>query len=291
MIRNVLIAVFLVGLMSISCNNDDDGGNNTESNIYLNLNGLESLGSDFIYEGWIIVNGTPISTGTFTVNSSGQLSQTLFPVNAEMLEMATTFVLSIEPAADTDPAPAETKILVGDFAGNSATVSTSIVGNFSSSSGKYILATPTNGGDSDENSGIWFLDLTSGSPAVGLDLPDLPAGWKYEGWAVINGVPVTSGKFTDVNAADEFDGFSSTMNPGPPFPGEDYLINAPNGLNFPVDLSGGLAVISIEPEPDNSPAPFTLKPLAVSIPENAADHETYEMMFNEGSFPSGTVSR
>ena len=37
--------------------------------------------------------------------------------------------------------------------------------------------------------------------------------------------------------------------------------NAPLGLTFPVDLTGNTIVVSIEPPPDNSAAPFQLKPL------------------------------
>ena len=162
--------------------------------------------------------------------------------------------------------------------------------DFTSSTGAYILATPTDGANTNENSGIWFLDLTSGSPSQGLFLPTLPGGWKYEGWTVINGTPVTTGTFTDATVVDNADPYSSTM-PGPPFPGEDFLFNAPAGLTFPTDIAGGVAVISIEPSPDNSSAPFTLKPLVGDIPVNAVDHTTYMMNTNLSSFPTGTASR
>jgi len=38
-----------------------------------------------------------------------------------------------------------------------------------------------------------------------------------------------------------------------------------------------MAVISVEPAPDDSPAPFTLKPLTRAIPANAADHVAFSM--------------
>ena len=155
--------------------------------------------------------------------------------------------------------------------------------------GSYILATPTNGDNTDENSGIWFLSLASGNPAEGLDLPTLPAGWQYEGWAVIGGTPVTTGRFTETDAVDLSDPFSG-VEPGPPFPGEDFLVNAPAGLTFPTDLAGETAVISIEPEPDDSPAPFTLKPLVGAIDANATDHVTYSIPTNLASFPTGTAT-
>ena len=291
--KKLLTILFLVTtFITFSCsdNGDDEP---TSKDLMLNINGLENLGSDYVYEGWIIVSGAPKSTGRFTVNDSGDLSQTSFSLNKDDLAAATTFILTIEPASGEDPAPSNTHILAGDFSGATGQLSIShaaaLGDDYMSSGGAYILATPTNGPDSDENSGIWFLDLTSGMPSVGLSLPALPAGWKYEGWSVIGGQPVTSGKFTAVDMVDEFDGFSSTM-PGPPFPGEDYLINSPGNITFPTDLASGKAVISIEPDPDNSDAPFLLKPLVGDIPLDATDHTTYNLGPNL-SFPSGTASR
>lgn len=284
------LALFLISFSVTFCSDDDEP---TTKNLTLNISGLENLGADYEYEGWIIVNGAAITTGKFTVDDNGALSKSTFTLNYEDLSAASTFVLTIEPVVGDVPAPSDVHILAGDFSGNTGELSIShgaALGNdFSTSSGKYILATPTNGENNNENSGIWFLEITSSGPGVGLNLPVLPAGWKYEGWAVTNGVPVTSGKFTSVTGVDEFNGFSGTMS-GPPFPGEDYLINAPSGLTFPTDLAGGKAVISIEPDPDNSPNPFLLKPLVGDIPVTAIDHTTYSMGQNL-SFPTGTVSR
>ena len=288
-IRILLLFVLIIGLASCS----DDDNEPTTKNLTLNITGLEDLGSDFVYEGWIIVNAAPVSTGRFTVNDSGDLSQTSFVMDIDMLASATTFVLTIEPATGDAPGPTDVHLLGGDFAGNSSQLSIShgaaLGDDFTSANGNYILATPTNGGDTDENSGIWFLDISSGSPMVGLNLPTLPAGWKYEGWAVTGGQPVTSGKFLSATGVDEYDGFSGDMD-GPPFPGEDYLVNAPAGLTFPTDLSGGKAVISIEPVPDNSPNPFLLKPLVGDIPAEAMDHFTYGLAQNL-NFPIGSASR
>ena len=158
--------------------------------------------------------------------------------------------------------------------------------DFSSAAGGYILATPTNEAVDDELSGIWFLDPAG--PSASLNLPILPAGWRYEGWAVISGTPVTTGRFTSVAGVDEAAPFSGP-NAGPPFPGEDFLMNAPAGLAFPTSLAGGTAVISIEPEPDDSSGPFTLKPLVGAIPGAAVDHVLYDLGLNLASFPTGTA--
>ena len=295
--RTQLILIALIGIVAFSsCKKDNDSEPTTMKSINLNLSGLEDLGSDFVYEGWLIVNGLPVSTGTFTVDGSGALSKSSFELSESDVNNATKFVLSIEPANDSDPAPAATKILAGDFSGNSAMVDIAPVGVFMNAAGKYILATPTNGSDNDENSGIWFLDISTGAPTVGLSLPVLPDGWKYEGWVVINGQPVTTGTFTNTMATDDAAPFSGSM--ALPdvngidgfFPGEDFLMHAPMGLNFPTDIAGGTAVISVEPYPDNSPNPFTLKPLVHNIPASAVDHTVYDMGQNL-SFPTGTVTR
>lgn len=291
--KNLLLLLATVVLLS-SCSDDDTVMTVSDSPLKLEINGLEDLGSSAMYEGWIMVDGTPVTTGTFSVDGNGNMSKTSFDIKMENLDKATAFILTIEPNPDPNPAPSSTHIIAGNFSSNIASLTVAhpaALGNdFMTATGKYILATPTNGANTDENSGIWFLDLSSGSPGVGLNLPTLPAGWKYEGWTVINGKPVTSGTFLSTTVVDDFDGFSSTMD-GPPFPGEDYLVNAPMGLSFPTNLAGGTAVISIEPDPDNSPNPFTLKPLAKMIPTEAKDHFTYMMDKNLGSFPTGKATK
>jgi hypothetical protein len=155
--------------------------------------------------------------------------------------------------------------------------------------GKYLLATPTDTLGSNEESGVWFVDNSSGSPMAGLMLPALPAGWMYEGWAVINHVPVSTGTITSADMADNSAPFSGSET-GPPFPGEDFLQSAPSSLSFPTDLRGGMVVISIEPVPDNSPLPFALKPLVASIPGMTAVHTVLDMDKNL-NFPMGTATR
>lgn len=285
----LIIAAFSVIILS-SCSDDDTSGPSV-SELALSIAGLEDLGSNYAYEGWIIVDGSPVSTGVFSVSGTGTLSET-FEVDTDDLNAATMFVLSIEPVPDTDPAPAATKILSGAFNGTAATLSTGTVGaDFESATGKYIIATPTGTGAAEEEfSGIWFLDNSSGSAAAGLDLPTLEAGWKYEGWVVIDGTPVTTGTFTNTGAADDSAPFSGS-NAGPAFPGEDFLNNAPSGLTFPTDLRSQTAVISIEPDPDNSSAPFLLKPLVGAIPASLSGNP-YSVDNNvSASFPTGSVNR
>ncbi|MCF8714936.1 anti-sigma factor [Joostella atrarenae] len=292
-IRNGLAALLVGSLLFVSCSDDDDNNGVDVDTLTLNIDGLEDLGADYMYEGWIIVNGSPVSTGVFSVNADGELSQTDFAIEESILDAATTFVLSIEPTNDSDPAPADTKILVGDFSNDSASLTTGIVGDFSGATGSFFLRTPTdetgtNNGN-DEN-GIWF-GIPGAPPAAGLDLPTLPAGWVYEGWVVAEEGPLSTGTFTEFDAVDSGNPFSGTeANAGPPVPGEDFFLNAPDGFTFPLDVRGKTVVISVEPSPDNSPAPFTLKPLAGAAGTETAP-TTHDLGLNLGSLPTGSVTR
>lgn len=278
----------------MACSTSSDSDNQS---LTLELSGVEPLQNGFHFEGWVIINGSPVTTGKFNVDDNGNivtLSGSAIPngefeVNAD-LSAATTFVLSIEPSGDTDEIPAETHHLSGDIANGRSTLSfshgASLGDDFSSSTGAYILATPSDDDNTNENSGIWFLDPSG--PSAGLSLPTLPAGWRYEGWAVSDGNPISTGTFTSVSGADALAPYSGT-NDTPPFPGEDFLVNAPASLNFPIDLAGGTAVISIEPYPDDSPSPYTLKPLVGQIPINATDRVLYSVNNNANTFSTGSV--
>ncbi|PWJ36171.1 anti-sigma factor [Sediminitomix flava] len=295
--QNFYLSILLVGTFFFaSCDDDDDNNGSSTSNLTLNISGLEDLGDDYAYEGWIIVDGAPISAGIFNVDSSGNLSETSFELDTDDLNAATAYVLTIEPNPDSDSSPSDVHILAGDFSNNLASLTVdhpdAIGSDFTSAVGEYILATPTDDDDTNETSGIWCLNPNGGDPIAGLTLPTLPAGWTYEGWAVIDGNPITTGTFTNPDSADSGNPFSGTVNPAPNYPGEDFLQNAPDGVTFPADLLGRTVVISVEPVPDNSPAPFLLKPLAHEVPSDATSGSVLNMDNNaEETNPTGTASR
>jgi hypothetical protein len=229
--------------------------------LLLHFNGLDDLGPNFVYEGWLIVDHAPVSTGRFSVEGGRPFNKT-FSVSQYDAQNATVFALTIEPAVGDDPAPSETHFLAGPFKGASAklNVANALGVDLSEASGSFLLATPSTSAIADDyNQGIWWVDPSAG-PGPSLSLPTLPSGWAYEGWAVVDGMPLSTGRFLDPAGAD-FDGTGPTAgpDPGPPFPGQDFI-------NPPEDLLGGVAVITVEPEPDNSGDPFTLKPLTGAIP-------------------------
>lgn len=230
----------------------------TNENIGWSFTGLPQLGPDFVYENWLVTDGVAATAGRFTVGPTGIPSSTTFPVTPDQVARAEAFIVTIEPAFMDDPAPAPTHILAGDLVDGVADLSIAHEGalghSFEMASGSYFLETPSTANIADDFAqGIWFLDPAVGEPS--LDLPMAPMGWEYEGWVVVGGMPLSTGRFVDP-AAPDFDGGGAGAGPDatPPFPGQDFILP-------PYDLTGATVVISIEPQPDDSPAPFALKPL------------------------------
>lgn len=283
-----LSAALLAACCLTGCGSDDDDDDMMQpemTTLAMQYTGLTDLGDDYVYEGWLIVDGAPVTSGRFSVDDAGMAMPASFDIPADTAAAATTFVLTIEPAVGDDPAPAATHLLAGDFVDGEAMLdvghAAALADDFMTSDGTFFLATPSTSGDAtDENMGIWFL---SGG-AASLQLPTLPAGWVYEGWAVAGGTPYSTGTFTDPAMADSDGGGSSAGPDGtPPFPGQDFI-------SMPaLDLVGGTAVISIEPSPDNDPAPFLLKPLVGAISDAGAMVDQ-DLDQNLGSLPTGMVS-
>lgn len=257
------------------------------SRLALAFGGLEDLGPDYVYEGWVIVDGAPVSTGTFVIDETGQPNPAEFLVAYEDAAAAALFVLTIEPADDPDPAPAATHVLAGPFSNGVAPLDVghpaAIGDDFTSAAGYFVLNTPSTGDiASDYHQGIWWLD-PMGGPGPSLTLPTLPAGWAYEGWVVGDDGPISTGRFLTASGADS-DGAGPDAGPdaAPPFPGQDFI-------DPPQSLIGYAAVISVEPEPDNSAAPFAIKPLVDMSIEDVTPPATQAMGNNAGSAPVGTA--
>ncbi|MBT8496407.1 MAG: hypothetical protein KJO07_25395 [Deltaproteobacteria bacterium] len=307
MSKLVLLVPVLTSLALAGCASDLDAMDDDAelTSVSIETSGLEPLAGGFLYEGWAIIDGAPVSFGKFNVDLSGTITDPdgiAIPGSqlsaGRDLSTATDIVITVEPAVDNDIVPSESKMLGGALASGQATLTTAHAGtgfasDFADATGRFILATPTSASEEDETSGVWFLDLSSNPPIPGLMLPELGEGWAYEGWVVFEGqdgpVPVSTGTFLAADMPDDFDVFSGPLG-GPAVPGEDLVANAPEGWSFPTDLSGRTVVISVEPVPDDSPAPFVLKPLAGDVPDSAADHQTLPMTNIAGGFPTMEVT-
>ena len=134
----------------------------------------------------------------------------------------------------------------------SATINTGI--------NSFVVATPTDDNPDDELSGVWFYrNLNTEEP--GLELDPAPTGWRWEGWVWHDGIWLSTGRFIDPEASDDFSGDSGTVRT-PGVPGEDFLFNAPAGVTFPWVLAQGDSVaVTLEPEPDPTPGQFRTRML------------------------------
>ena len=211
---NVILLAACLAVLS-SCSGDDTVARST---VTVDISGLERLENGAQYQAWISdgVDLTPL----------GRFTDVDFPKTFEALtgevDNATQFFLSVEPGNDSSPAISESILLSGNFVGNAATVDvTQTFGSYTSASGQFVLQTPTDNVSTNENSGLYWYIPSTGQP--GLKLPTLPSGWKYEGWVTVPGasgdVNLSTGRFTNVNNADESDPFSLNINPAPDFPG------------------------------------------------------------------------
>jgi hypothetical protein len=291
----VILLLLFVLLFLIGCTSKIT---DTSAQLKFDVTGLVDLGATAKYEAWIMVDGAPESIGKFSVNSLGHMSITSFTVERNLLSVATSCFISIETVPDSSPNHSDHIILAGDFPSDSTSSAALVVGhpsalgnNFTAATGKYILSSPTDTNTLNETAGIWFQNISSGYPAVGLILPSLPEHWKYEAWAVIDGQTLSMGKFLFAYQSDENAPYSGSIAP-PSVPGEDFVNNLPEGISQPVIMSGKNIFVTIEPEPDFSSAPFLLTVLKASIPANAAPHLTYNMTNQAAiSSPSGVAIR
>jgi hypothetical protein len=279
---------------AVACGDDQgadppDASEATDRAAHFTLD-VPPLGDEHVYEGWAIIGGEPISTGRFTAEAEGETSPASFALTPEQVDELSSFVITIEPAVGDDPAPAATHLVAGDLDGLTATLTTShpaaLGTDFAAAAGTFLLATPSTADDTTDNGiGIWWL-VPGETPAPSLTLPALPEGWSYEGWVAGASGPVTTGRFVDPGAVDsDAAGPAAGPDGGPPFPGQDFIDPA-------MDLDEGdvAAVITVEPEPDDDPAPFPLRPLATD-PIGAATAPTAQTMSNvaAASLPSGVV--
>ncbi len=256
-----------------------------ETTLTLDVTGLAPLSGNAVYEAWLVVGDEWVSVG-----STADLTEPA-AFDAASLEAATAVVVTIE--TDTDPAPSNSRVLAGSLENGSARLSVTdalaLAVDFSDASGEYILATPTDGTGAPENerSGVWWTVIPR---ARSLVLPALGEGWIYEGWQIIDGVAVTTGTFVSQFGEADMAAPYSGPQPGPPFPGEDFLLNAPDGLEFPRDLRGTEVVITVEPLPDTSLEPFALIPLRGVVPADAEDHVAYRVENVADDLPIGQAT-
>jgi len=260
------------------------------SAIDLSLDGTAGLAPGATYTLWLASGTELVRAGDVVVDASGGPVLTVDPAGAAA-RGAGAWVGAIVTAAGAPDA----HLLAGCFDGStgaqlSALHPSGLGAVATGASGRYTLATPTDGPDSNERSGLWFLGIyDGGSPEPGLTLSTLAAGLAYEGWAVVSGVPISTGRFGDPGAPDGTSRFGADL-AEPPFPGEDFLRNAPTGVTFPTELRGATVLVTIEAASAPSTVPSTWRLLDAVVPDTLADHESSDLTNGSASWPALRVT-
>lgn len=220
------------------------------------------------------------------------------------LNEAVSAAISIELENDPDPTTPNRIFMSGELTNGVASLELSGADalNLDLSdplviSGEFVLGTPSDSIDNNDESGVWFVDAPFGQAQnPGLHLPMLPAGFKFEAWVATQSetVCISTGQFKradsmDYNGKGPNGGGASTPN----VPGEDLVFNKFNEdvqgrtvdpslqeayldtFAFPVHIRKTIqknpltnakdywdVVVSVEPDPDNDPEePFAIFPL------------------------------
>ena len=128
---------------------------------------------------------------------------------------------------------------------------------------------------------------TDGEPL--LQLPALNNIFSWEHYMVIDGQTLSMGRFRSPDLADFINPFSGSL-PAPPFPGEDFLFNAPSGIVFPADLAGAHLLLTLEPTFDDTAEPSQLVVLEAFLPGGLQGGEIIELINRTADFPTGTAA-
>lgn len=298
-------------LLSLFLQGCDSGGNTTgfegSSTVTLSVNGLEKIVGGLNYEAWLVVGdannyyGYPLVL--FNIDESGRMVD---PANDTILtgpyqaDVRTSAVLGVAVSLEVTNVLREfsssTFILGGELIQGTATLTAddwiALNRDLSGIAGTFALSTPTDEDPGNELSGVWFINPSENSVEPGLTLPVAPSGWNYEGWVEVDGHVFSTGKFLYPNEPDSAATYSGTADI-PLYPGEDFLFNAPAGVDFPLDLSGGLVYVTFEPWEEwdvFKDAPFFLRILQGQIPAIPNSLTPYGMTSLVGQLPSGTAT-
>lgn len=245
--------------------------------------------------------GTRFSLGRFVLLDQDRIADTSGRVIANALFRLPGAVTSLRGAEirvvelERGRQPFSLEYVSGAFNGDRAIV-TYFEADEAVPSGSFMLGTPTDGDQTiNERSGLWFGNYQTG--LADLRLPALRPGWVYEGWAIIDGQPLTTGRFRQASSRDLFSGFSARAVTAPAMPGEDFLLDPPvlvfPNLSFPVDLAGDVVQVSIEPDVNGvdptGQGPFGFTILSSDVPRRADPAIPYDLESSADALPKATV--
>ena len=196
--------------------------------------------------------------------------------------------ITLEDEGDADASPSPRTILQGlvnagvaqlDVTGASASGGRGIA-DFSMIVGEFSLQARSDnfmGNFNNDDMGIVFRRLGGGNDnaLAGLDLPLLPAGWRYESWVEerATGRVFSTGKFDDslfldddhMTSPSEFASEDKFVSPG-----KEFLIDVPTQMFKAAGPNSITEVfVTLEVSPDNSLEPSDLRILEAMVPATA----------------------
>lgn len=276
-----LILSFLIVLLSC---NDTDIISQT-GKLEINDIQLPQLPDGYFYESWLLVDGSFVSVGKITNDSISNNLARFDKIDEADLKDAQSFAITVENSAG---APSEYVLLLGDFNGDNAILSTNTtVQNGVTTLGEKISAgytvqnasVPPEEAGSYGTNGIWFFKGSGENKETTLNLDY--KGLNYQAWLVKtvegNDWYMNVGKIESDTLADNFRNFiPQPFVPNiPKFAGEDFLQQPGSGTSFPegffpVDVRGGKVIITpIFPNYNNSDVAFPIQLLEAVIPNDA----------------------
>lgn len=311
----VIIVVVLGGLYLLELNQNEPPENDqieptptlSSTNVSLVVDSLSPL-EDGYYSLWLsstdimpFDSEQAVLVGRFNVSEKGNLTDLNgreLPDNELIIDQDLTemsFVWVTWDTTVTMEVAVPTIVMKGELENGIGSLSFSQA-DFSQISGNLILATPSDGPDTNESSGVWFVTLSEEgtTESAGLDLPVAPSGWIYQGWVNHQDQFINTGLFSDPNKPDLLADYSGDHEV-PLFPGEDFLVNVPEGLSFsfPLDLADGTTSVLITLEPNREPTseiPSGLNLLETTIEQEAVDHINYALEnISDSNLPSGLI--
>ncbi len=205
----------------------------------------------------------------------------------EELALRTLQGILVTIEANPDSAtPTGMQIISGTFIDRVAELTVPVSSGITSASGTLRVFTPTDGPGTNETSGVWMVDA-AGEPS--LNMPDTTAALEFELFIEVAGRNINVGRFDVVNNRDNFCRFCADFEEfaQPERPGDDLLVNPPDGLVFPIDLSGATVRISLEGRANDFVQQSQLVVLEAVLPSGLVGGEIVGFTNLAASFPSG----
>lgn len=263
--------------------------------VLVDLTSLQPLdpAAEGIYHLWALLERSESrSLGAFNIGAGGQMVDTSgapiseFRSDEFALRETLGMLITIESETEVPQSPSGMQILSGTFIEGVARLTVPISSAITSGSGSLRIFSPTDGPNTNETSGFWMVDA-NGDPSVFL--PDTTAALVYEIFVDISGSSLKVGRFDRTDQADDLCRFCVDATLAPERPGDDLLVNGPDGIAFPASLAGTRITVSLEGRGNDFLSRSQLIVLEGFVPSSVTPEAIVPLINRSDSFPVGTA--